>query len=304
MKIENELNLPEPLVLAVQNDGYSKGECEFSTTELIGPPRIAALKRQWHAHLSEDVSDRIFALLGKSIHTILEHSAGERYLVEKRYIAEHDGYRVGGQIDLFDLKTSTLQDWKVTSHYSTGDAVRKYPWSSLRTVPVEKDWTAQANINAYLMFRNGMLVKDIQYVALYRDFSKMKAMRDSDHPQRQVEVFRIPRWTHGETEAYLSERIKLHLAARKELPICTPEERWEKPAMFAVTKAGAKRATRLLPTELEAQTMAADLTTNKVKYTVTARPSESTRCAYFCSVAPFCSFGREVLQQKMEAAAA
>lgn len=303
MKIRNELALPEPIVTAVRSDGYDKGECEFSTTELIGPPRIAVLKRQWHEHLSEDVSDRIFALLGKSIHTILEHSAGgKRYIVEKRFFVEHDGYRIGGQIDLFDIKESTLSDWKLTSYHTVGDATRKYPWSSMRTVPADKDWAAQGNINRYLMFRNGYKVKAIQYVAIFRDFSRMKAMRDSEHPQRQVEVLRIPIWPHSVTEDYLSERIKLHVAARTELPLCSPEERWMKPATFAVTKAGNKRATRLLPTEKEAQALAADLSTHKVHYTVEPRPSESVRCLYYCPVSGYCSFGRALIQEKQEAA--
>lgn len=302
MKISNDLALPGPLVTAVQSDGYSKGECDFSCTELIGPPRIAVLKRQWQEHLSEDVADRIFALLGKSIHTILEHSAGKRYLVEKRFIAEHDGYRIGGQIDLFDLETSILQDWKVTSRHTTGDATRKYPWSSMRTVPEGKGWIEQGNINRYLMFRNGYNVKAIQYVALYRDWSKMQAMQESEYPTRQVEVLRVPLWTFRETEDYLSERISMHVAARTNLPMCTPEERWQSPDLFAVMKNGAKRATRRFESETEAQKLAAKLTTKKATYWVEPRPSESKRCLYYCDVAGYCSYGRSLMHEKEAAA--
>lgn len=307
MRITNELVLPEPLRIAVQADDYSKGECDFSTTELISPPRIAVLKRQWQEHLSEDVSDRIFALLGKSIHSILQHSAaGKRYLVEKRFIAEHDGYRIGGQIDLFDIKTSTLQDWKITSRHSTNEAKLKYPWSTLRMAPEGKGWVEQANINAYLMLRNGWRVDAIQYVAIYRDWSKMEAQRKNDYPSRQVEVLTIPKWPLGVAEAYLSERIKLHLEARKNLPMCSSEERWEKPPTWAVTKKGNKRAYRLMPTETEANELAASLSMDgrtKTIYEVQPRDGENTRCLYYCPVSGFCSFGREQLQHKQEQAA-
>ena len=37
MKITNELGLPEPLVDAVRNDGYTKGNADFSVTGLISP---------------------------------------------------------------------------------------------------------------------------------------------------------------------------------------------------------------------------------------------------------------------------
>lgn len=288
---------------AVEGDDYNKGDCDFSTTELIGPPRIAVLKKQWQKHLIEDVSDRIFALLGKSVHTILEHSAeSKHYLIERRFIAEHDGYRIGGQIDLFDTKTSILQDWKVTTYHGLSEAQRQYPWSTLRTAPTGKGWIEQANVNAYLMFRNGYNVKGMEYVAIYRDWSKMQVARGvHGYPPRQVEVLRIPRWTHGETEAYLSDRIKAHVDARKNLPLCTPDERWEKPAMFAVKKHGAKRATRLLETEFEAQELAAKISTVKARYGVEPRPGEPIRCLYYCSVSGYCSYGREVLQEKQAA---
>lgn len=38
MNITNELGLPEPLVDAVRNDGYTKGNADFSVTGLIAPP--------------------------------------------------------------------------------------------------------------------------------------------------------------------------------------------------------------------------------------------------------------------------
>ena len=40
--ITNVLNLPEAIVRAVTRDTYSKGQAEFSVTELLLPPRVRA----------------------------------------------------------------------------------------------------------------------------------------------------------------------------------------------------------------------------------------------------------------------
>lgn len=306
MTITNELQLPEPLVAAVRRDGYSKGECDFSTTELVGPPRIAQLKRKWRKSLTEDASDLIFSLLGRAVHTILEKSASDRYIVEHRYFAEHDGVTVGGQIDIYDTETAALQDWKLTSRWKTADFEGKYPWSSLRCVPEGIGWVEQANINRLLMIRNGVEVRRMQYVAIYRDWSKLQAARSTEYPSHQVETFGVPLWPIEKAEEYLSERIRVHVAARDVLPMCTPEERWERPTEFAVMKPGNKRATKVCESEIEANQEAAALTvaaTEKAKgkktepYVVQTRPGESVRCLNYCPVVAFCSFGRELLQK-------
>ena len=58
MKITNELGLPEPLVDAVRNDGYTKGNADFSVTGLIGPPYQRKLMGEFGEKITEDVSER------------------------------------------------------------------------------------------------------------------------------------------------------------------------------------------------------------------------------------------------------
>src|SRR3954463_10849323 len=38
MKLTNRLGLPEPIVAAVANDGYSRGDADISVTSLLKPP--------------------------------------------------------------------------------------------------------------------------------------------------------------------------------------------------------------------------------------------------------------------------
>lgn len=277
--ITNELSLPEPLVSAVHNDSYDRGDCDYSTTMLIAPARIVQLRKEHRGQITEDVSDRIFTLMGQAIHSVLERAASDRYLIEQRYFHTHDGARVSGQIDLYDKETKTLQDWKITSRFTTKEGAKE-------------EWIAQGNINRYLMWKNGIEVKAIQYVAIFRDWSKMAVSRGvKDYPPRQVQVLDLPKWSKEEVESYLSERIAVHRAAETELPMCSPEERWSKPAKFALMRKGRKRATKLYDSHDEAQA-ASD---GQPDLYVEGRKGEETRCVHYCPVSAYCDFGRQAI---------
>ena len=66
--------------------------------------------------MEEDVSDRIWAFSGQAKHVVLERIARtnpKRYLVEKRYnYTMPGGRKISGKIDLYDLETKILYDWK------------------------------------------------------------------------------------------------------------------------------------------------------------------------------------------------
>ena len=293
MNLTNQSNLPLPLVEAVRNDPCDRGDCDFSVTELILPPRVAELKRRHGGEITEDASDRIFALIGQAIHVILERAASDRYITEERFKIFHQNtkVKVGGQIDLFDKETLVLQDWKVTSRYTTKEGVKP-------------EWEAQGNLNKLLMEKNGVEVERIEYVAIYRDWSKMAVARGrTEMPVSQVEVFAVDVWTKEETESYLDERIRLHQGAAETLPLCTDEERWYRPEKWAVMKKGRKKAIRggLCATEEDAINMInmmPDFDEAK-QYRIEYRKGEHTRCMFYCPVSPYCTQFREIMASEL-----
>jgi hypothetical protein len=288
MQFSNELRLPEPLVAAIKQDEYEKGDCEFSVTELIRPPRISVLSRRYGEVMSEDVSDRIFSLIGTAIHIILERAAGDRYITETRFFIDFEGTRVGGRIDLYDKEEMTLQDWKITSRYATKEGPKP-------------EWTAQANLNRYILWKNKIRVENIEYIAILRDWSKMMVARHrADYPEKQVQVLNLPKWTKEEVESYLRERISLHRSAETELPLCSEEERWTKKPKFALMKKGMKRAVRLYDTEEESMSVLKqkiDNAADATKFYIEPRAGEETRCLHYCPVTAYCDFGREVVRE-------
>ncbi len=273
MKLTNTQNLPEPLVRAIQWSDRDREGCHYTVTELLQPARIVALEHQHKDEITEDASDRLWMLLGSAGHMVLERSA-HKGIVEERAIVEVevDGkvFKVGGKLD-FGVSDTTLFDYKFTSLYAAKEGPKD-------------EWVAQLNIYRWLAQHYGVKFDKLQIVAIFRDWSKSKASREPDYPQSQVKVMDIPVWHAMDTEDYVRTRIRAHEAAKTTLPLCTPEETWEKPEVWAVKKRGAKRALRLFDDWDDAEAMVSQ----DDNLMIERRAGERPRCENYCRCAPFC----------------
>jgi len=274
MTVTNNHNLPLPIFLAVQNDSYDKGDCDYSATELLIPPRARALMREHKDEITEDASELIFRLIGDIGHLLLERAGEGSGYVEKRFFADIAGRKVSGKADLICLPDQGHQliDYKFTSIYTTMDGPKR-------------EWTEQLNILAYLAKRNGVDIGSANIVAIYRDWSKPKAAREKDYPKSQVAVLPIELWPEDKQREFITYRIVQHEAAKTALPLCTPEERWQTPNQWAVKKKGNKRATRVFDNEEQAEAAVTFGDNMEIEF----RPGESKRCECYCAAAPFCS---------------
>jgi hypothetical protein len=271
MKITNKLNLPEPIINAIKNDTYTSGDVDISITALLSPPRKTALESKYQGEIEEDASDKIWSLLGQSIHSILERSA-TKGIAERRLIIEIEGWGVSGGMDYYVPGTGLLQDYKIVTVYKfKNDAT-----------PME--YEQQLNMYAELLRQHEEPVNKLQIVGILRDWSKLEAMRDKNYPQSQVVVRDVKLWPQRQAIAFLRERVILHKKARLSLPECTPEERWQKPDMYAVYKVGGKRALRVFTSEEDAKRLVEE---NK-GLIIQKRNGENTRCSHYCSVNKFC----------------
>ena len=116
----NKFDLPEPVVLALTTDDYTRGESNRSVTQLIDSPRYRILKHENEDRIEYDVSDMIWIALGKTVHKMFEQHAGGKYLPEERVFAEVHGWQVSGAIDIqyTDGDYVELNDYKCTSVWS------------------------------------------------------------------------------------------------------------------------------------------------------------------------------------------
>jgi len=284
MKITNNHNLPLPIVNAVMDDEYDKGDSVLSVTQLISPPRIVLLQDLNANNLTVDVIDRVPALLGTAVHKIIEKGAKnlDNHIVEERMFLEVLGWKISGAVDLQIDKgdgTWAINDYKFTSVYSVMNE--------------KPEWEQQLNCYAYLSWMSkGRAVSELKIIAILRDWLRKQAELKMDYPIGQVCAVDIPLWTPAQQEEFITTRVALHQAAKKLLdeglaiPYCTDQERWLRGETWAVMKEGRKSAIRLHDTEESAKEQCAALGDG---HYVDHRDGNPIRCAgNYCLVSGWC----------------
>jgi len=260
---------------------------KYSVTGLITPPRLAQLRKRYDAQIELDPDDRIWMLFGTLVHKQLEEAAGKNALTEELLTVNVNGVKVSGSADVWE--DGVLCDFKTTSAYSVKSGLKP-------------EWTKQLSMYA-LMYRNqGFTVRSAIITAILRDWSKTTAMRDASYPQKRVCIIDVPLMSNADTLAYMEERVAIHEAAESmaddELPKCTAEERWERPAKYAVMKKGRKSAVKLHDSEFEAQVFIDGIEKDKEKHYIEFRKGESIRCEGYCEVCGFCNQYKAMQEEK------
>lgn len=288
MPLTNKMNLPQPFVDAATSDHTYKPN-RYSVTEVLGGTCEAVLKRRHAGDGEEDVSDRLWAVLGSAVHKVLEmaQSAPEQHQEQWLCVKVGD-YELSGIFDLYDESTGTVTDWKVTSVYTVlfGD--------------FEK-WRRQTLAYCWMLRQKGFDAHRGQIVAMLRDHNMRKARTERDYPPHPVFVIE---WDFTEDDfktiesdifAWFGEVWHQEITDDDELEPCSPEQCWHKPDTWAVVKNGNKRATKVLDSEGAAEGYMDQM--KEGAYHIEFREGEDTRCQSYCSVAQFCPYGRKFFQE-------
>lgn len=289
MKLTNKLNLPEPFVRAVSEKTYDNQGSWRTITELIGPPKIAALKRKHEHEIITDASELVYTFQGEAAHAVVERAAKtmceEGWLSEKRLFKEIQGKKVSGAYDLYNPNTGELIDVKNSTAWKAkkGEA--------------PKEWVEQTNLLAHFIRGEGFNISSIRILLIIRDHSKPESRRDPDYPQDPVLYLSVPIWDEDRCRSFFEERVKLHLQAEITEVECNPEERWAKPTIWAIKKRGQSRAIPggLYADERIAKEKLAELGSG---YEIEHRPGANTRCELYCPVAKFCAQYQKTLTRQ------
>jgi hypothetical protein len=288
MSKQNKYNLPDIFIRAINTNKYTKGDADFSVTEIIDSPRISRMRHIYGDEIKKDYYDSIYPLLGTAIHSILEENKTDNDIAEERLYINVDGKTLSGQIDLQvkDGNGYHVYDFKTTSAIS------------ISYNPEGKDeWSNQLNCYATLVEEStGRDVKSIGVWAILRDWSKMNAEKRKNYPKAPVILINIPLWDRQERLDYIRTRVLKHsmvvdIDDESLLPECTKEERWGSDRTFAVfnyTKAGSERsrATRVFDDVNEAERFAKE---NGGPYRIETREGRNSRCESWCEFSEKCS---------------
>jgi len=299
MKYTNHSNLPEVFVRAVQNDPYNAEGSDITCTTLINPPRIRMLsKRNWDL-LEEDVADVTWRLQGQSMHYVLERAKRRTDIAEKRLFFKDDditnGWNLSGQFDLLE-QDGTLIDFKNTSAWKAVKGKSNIDWERQLNV---LDFLCRKNPSVLVKYNKQYKVKELQVVAILRDWSKLQVAKYDHYPKKPAVTLPIRKWEYSEQEDYIRARIKTHQESETAttLPLCSPEERWRQDDKYAVMVENRKTAKRLLDTEDQAKSY---IVKNKLtgKSKIVKRVGGDRRCQSYCIVNGFCDYYMEVKNGK------
>ena len=275
MIISNIHNMPVTFCQAVTYNSYKKVG-HISITGLIQSPRMRILITRHDSEITEDVSERVWLLLGSAVHAVLERIDSDNHLLEERLTAEVDGWTISGKPDLLD-PGGVLTDWKVTSVFAflLGD---------------KPEWIQQLNFYKWLYHKQGFKITKLQIIAILRDWSKMRARRESDYPQTAIHTIPITMLDIPAIEQTIRSLVHLHKTSEDlpddQLPECTPAERWERPTTYAVKKETNIKAFRVFEDEATAKAL---LEEKGKGWIVEIRPGASIRCQEYCLAAHFCN---------------
>ena len=279
MRYTNNHDLPSPVVAALTR-GDSQSVEGLRITTLIDSPRISQLKKAHRDELVEDVADLAYRALGSAVHLMFEQaSSSNSGISEERLNAEVEGTLISGAIDYQyeDGGAVAITDYKTTSVFAVmmGD---------------KPEWERQLNCYAMLIRKSKNLpVKRLSIVAILRDWRASESERRGDYPSTPIVSIPIALWPDEEQDRYVSERVRLHNLAETEMELgslrpCTDEERWARPAKWAVHKGNNKRAMRLFDSEEEANLFKK----NGEDRRVIKRAASYLRCEKYCPVAAWC----------------
>jgi hypothetical protein len=245
--------------------------------------QIILTERHWKA-LEDDVSDRVWAVFGTAVHSLLEQE-GENDFTEQYMSYKTGGVAITGRIDNYDMKNGVICDYK--------------------TAPVIKielqdftDWHLQGMIYAWLLRKNGFKAETCRFIVLLKDHSKTKASRDSSYPQKPVYVyeFSVAKTDMENIEGFITDKAAEYAAYREladdAVPACSPAERWERPSKYAVKKDGRKTAVRLFDNLEEAEKMSGELGKG---HFVEIRTGAPVKCQGYCLCREFCDYYRDAV---------
>lgn len=307
----------QSLIDALEGDDYdltNAPENVVSVTSLIDAPIHTILKKRHWEELSEDISGRVWTLLGSAVHYVVErfnkHKARERLSEERWYLrvptkdgeeweihtiadgeklADQPWYNkdhlyLSGKFDNYDMEEKSLEDYKTTS-----------AWSFV--FGGKDSWPPQLNIHGFAVRMLGLPVEILRICGILKDHTQSKVSPDSDYPAIPLVEKYYEVWPDEQVKEYIKQRYDLFLRMRQlpdeELTPCTEEERWYKPGKYAVMKGNNKKAVKLFDETPDGKTSAEALANDTPGGRVEPRPGEDIRCTdprEYCTVKRFCPY--------------
>jgi len=314
----NNSNIPLSMAVFLAHDGYDYEPGTISATKLIKPLRQTILaSRVPQADAMVDIAGLVKSRMGQAIHDSIEHSWVKHYresmralgypekviqrikvnpdpkevqkgdipvYLEQRSYKTVMGQRISGKFDF--VADGRVEDFKTTSTFT---------WTSGTK---DGDYQLQGSLYRWL---NPEIVTDDNMAInfLFTDYMPARAANDPNYPQSPTPQKLIPLLSVEETDHFVRNKLSLIQrfkdAPEEELPLCSNDALWQKPAKWKYYKNPNKlgRATKNFDDKQEAYNR---LAADGGKGVVIEQPGEVQACKY-CPAFPVCSQKDDLIAQ-------
>ncbi len=271
-------------VLVQLYQDYSKGDADFSVTEIIGSPLERVLKERHKDELEIDVDRLYFMFLGSIGHAIAEKAKMDYIIAqEHRMFIKHDGVIVSGQLDIMYKEANKIRI----------DDVKLCSKSDLHK-PVRKSYVRQANLYRYMYnIENNVLADELGILAFFRNATMF---------EQKCARLPVKPFTQDQCSEFLSKQIALHKLVdwdvTSKVPECTPTDRWATEESWCVKK-NKNKTTKALPRSVvTSEAEALNILDSKVKQypdaVIVHRPATNMKCESACDVAKWCWYKQDL----------
>ena len=292
MIITNKQNLPQAIVDALKSD-YQYKDKQFSATTILQGIKSFLLMKRHQNEIEMDAADGINMILGTAVHNVFEgHAQSEELAEEYMKVQLPNGYNISGRLDLYNIETKMLVDYKTCS-------IWKIKFKDF------EDWKKQLLIYAWMLRKNDIPVKSARITALIKDYSKsdykVAQLKGEYYPEAAIVNvdFEFKDSDFQEIEDWIVNRFALIEAYEKladdEIPTCEMEERWNSGTKYAVMKGKNIRAVKVFDNKEDADKMILDIGS---EYWLQERAGVDRKCQDYCNACKFCKYYKENVEGK------
>lgn len=312
MKITNRYGTHASIVYGILNPSYTKGGADYTTSDLLLPPKIYFMRKKYFDKISLDVNDLAQTFDGTLFHDGMEKTNLERFAcmilrdpyfrnnIEERLFMEINNRLVATKFDLID-ENLDLIDYKTTKIWDLiYDRINVY-------------YERQLNFENYLIKSvMGLDIRNMFIQYNLRDWSKTKSIREEGYPKSRIPLVKYPKWEISDSKNFVESRVNLYVDLEKEKswPDCTEEEMWTVNSSWALMKKGNKRATKVFDHPLDLEIVDNYCQKKNIviecydmalpnpvvfegPYYMEFRLGQRIRCEYYCPVKQFCDQFKE-----------
>jgi hypothetical protein len=152
-------------------------------------------------------------------------------------------------------------------------------------------WEREAQVQSYILHHNGMPVKAIRAVMIFKDWSAAEKNKRATYPSAPSQTIPLNLDTMDKIDVFVKGRLRKHAMVESNvMPECTEEDRWSTAESYAVVRPNSERylIAKDFATAEGAQEWINDRGPTANGCIVDVIPGESRRCKEYCPVRHVC----------------